>query len=77
MLITLLPTNWENNIEMHMPSFSSEIKLMNSLQYDRDVRITASDHEEIQNKMSTEDLPPLPESGLSRILALVHLLGKD
>ena len=72
MLITLLPTNWENIIEMHMPSFSSEIKLLNTLQYNRDIRITASDHEEIQKKISKEDLPPLPESGLSRILALVH-----
>ena len=72
MLITLLPRNWEDDIKMHMPSFSSEIKLLNTLQYNRDVRITASDHEEIQKKISTEDLPPLPKSGLSRILALVH-----
>ena len=64
--------NIANEIDTFTPSEASAIKLMYTLKYDRDVKITASEHKELLEKIPLKKLPPLPINVSSRIYALAY-----
>ena len=66
--------NKEEEIDKFTPYDAFAIKLMYTLKYNRDVKITASEHKELLEKIPLKKLPPLPINVSSRIYALAYQL---
>ena len=64
--------NIREEIDTFTPSDASAIKLMNTLRYHRDVKITASEHKEMLEKIPHKNLPSLPINVSSRIYAIAY-----
>ena len=62
----------EEEIDTFTPYDAFAIKLMYTLKYDRDVKITASEHKELLEKIPLKKLPPLPINVSSRIYAIAY-----